>query len=214
MTHLGTQLIFQMKQLSLVHRMMILQLRTKDQSIFSKKPIGGWVSATEDAKVAASAPLHSSRLGHCVAIDSNVVVSGTIGYDIGRGAVYVFVKDSLGWETTTESVIIEATDNAQHDNFGHSVDIEGNIIVIGCPLQDSDQNDTGSIYVVETDNGQWDGKLGTIQLVGYNQAQDSNLGHDVAIEGNMILGGSIKSFGALPNGTNGYPGKILIFRRK
>jgi hypothetical protein len=55
------------------------------------KPGGGWVNATETAKLTASDGGYKQMLGGAVAMDGDAVVSA------GGGAAYIFAKPAGGW---------------------------------------------------------------------------------------------------------------------
>ena len=67
------------------------------------KPVGGWVSMTETAKLNTQngGPESNIYLGYSVTINSEVVVAGAPGSGIDAGDAYVFVKPVGGWTSTT-----------------------------------------------------------------------------------------------------------------
>ncbi len=83
------------------------------------KPGGGWVSATETAKLTASDGAASDHLGTSVAVSGDTVVVGrpsTVAR-LGQGSAYVFVKPGGGWVSATETAKLTASDGAADDRL-------------------------------------------------------------------------------------------------
>jgi hypothetical protein len=89
----------------------------------------------EDAKLVPSDGSPQGRFGNSVAIDGNIAVVGaTDGASMPEqsvpGAAYVFERQSNGtWRQVAK--LLPATEDGT-SNFGTSVAIEGNVIVVGC----------------------------------------------------------------------------------
>ena len=86
-----------------------------------------------------------------VAISGNTIVAGLRWADSRTGAVYVFVKPPGGWGNTTETAKLTASDRAVDDDFGYSVAISGDTIVVaaGSPTA------AGTAYVFVKPAGGW-----------------------------------------------------------
>jgi MYXO-CTERM domain-containing protein len=119
------------------------------------KPGGGWAGAlTETAKLTASDGAAGDRFGGSVAVSGDTVVVGALLDDIGansdQGSAYVFVKPGGGWTTTsTFNAKLTASDGAASDNFGFSVAVSGDTVVVGAFADDIGANaDQGSAYVL------------------------------------------------------------------
>ena len=111
-----------------------------------EKPGGGWVSATETAKLSASNGTNNDQFGSSVAIGGDTVVVGAAEDDSGKGSAYVFEKPGGGWVNATETAKFSASDGMGGDRFGTSVAISGDTVVAGAPGDDSNK---GSAYVFE-----------------------------------------------------------------
>jgi len=86
--------------------------------------------------------------GWSVAISGNTVVVGApLKYNEQRGAAYVFVRDNTTWGLAQELVPTVANDRAQ---FGYSVAISGDTIVVGAPW-----SAPGAAYIFTRQNGSW-----------------------------------------------------------
>lgn len=156
------------------------------------------------------------RFGYAVDIDGDYIVVGAYGEDDDvngnnnlskAGSAYIF-KNSAGIWSQTQKII--ANDRASNDEFGWSVAINGNTLVVGAHLEDEDENGlntiyhAGSAYIFElnTGTGVWSQSQ---KIVGGSRAADltypnggnagedvSDLfGHSVAISGNYLVVGSL-----------------------
>lgn len=71
----------------------------------------------------------SSFLGYAVAVDQDTAVVGAVNDNGGKGAAYVYFRDSSGW--TEQQVLTAGTSGAVGDEFGYSVAVSGNLAVVG-----------------------------------------------------------------------------------
>ena len=98
------------------------------------KPLTGWTTSTETAKLTASDGVAFLNFGRSVSTndDGSVVAAGAAPF-LTRGAVYVFTKPTNGWTDTSETTKLTASDGAAGDEFGISTALDslGTTIVIG-----------------------------------------------------------------------------------
>jgi len=75
-------------------------------------------------------------------------VIGAYGDDMpgkgNQGSAYVFIKPGGGWTDMTQTDKLTAGDGAANDEFGISVSVSNNTIVVGAHGDDTDQ---GSAYI-------------------------------------------------------------------
>jgi hypothetical protein len=134
-------------------------------------------------------------LGYAVAISGNTAIIGAIrsnttGED--SGAAYIFVRNGDIWVQQAKLV----GDNIEsRDNFGFSVAISGDIVVVGSPNNTS----TGSAYIFERVGAEWIQRRNRVRLrmfpydprgKGLIQSAASGFGYSVAITGKRIIIGS------------------------
>ena len=154
------------------------------------------------AKLAASDGAIVDRFGYSVAIDGDTVVVGAIDNDDGgseSGAAYVF-RTTDGWDTHIELKLM-AADAAANDNFGYSVAINGNTVVVGAVQVDN--GGTGATYVFRTtDGGDTYGQVA--KLTAADAAASDRFGTSVAIDGNTIVVGAYYK--------NSSEGAVYVFR--
>ena len=129
----------------------------------------------------ASSPLQfagkDAGFGHAVAVHGDTIVVGAYEEDHTDdtdtlddfGAAYVFTRPATGWADMTQTArLIAGSDAVANDEFGTSVAVHGDTIVVGAPEQDVDVTDnkddaTGSAYIF-TKPARW---LGQLEHPGY-----------------------------------------------
>lgn len=118
-----------------------------------KKTVNGWI---QEAKLLASSPEGGARFGHDIAFDGTTLLVSAIYEDANNkassGAVYVFNHNGSTW---AQSDKLTASNSAVSDNFGASVSLENNTILVGAPFTDSSLKDSGSVYVFTKSGNQW-----------------------------------------------------------
>jgi hypothetical protein len=176
------------------------------------KPGGGWVSATETAKLTASDGALDDQLGHSVAVSDDTVVVGAwfdnVGPNANQGSAYVFVKPGGGWVSATETAKLTASDGAGNDRFGQSVAASGDTAVVGAYFDDHAANaNQGSAYVFVKPGGGWVSATETAKLTASDGAADDRLGQSVAVSGDTVVVGAYFD----DVGTNANQGSAYVF---
>lgn len=158
-----------------------------------EEPVGGWATfvGNESAKLTASDAANNSYFGQSVAIDGDTAVVGAWLAN-AQGQAYVFEEPVGGWSTFAgnESGILTASDGATNDQFGASVGISADTIVVGAWRDNAPLNREGSAYVfVEPVTG-WANMMQDAKLTASDAATGDNLGNSVAIDGDLIVAGA------------------------
>ena len=176
------------------------------------KPGDGWdnpsgtgtVDLTETAKLTAPNAAVEDEFGYSVAVDSNTVVVGAYSDDstdtddnpvANSGSAYVFTKPSSGgWVSTSTAATLTATDAAAGDEFGSSVAVDGNTVVVGASGDDG-QSETldfmGSAFVfVMPGSGGWVSTSTAAKLTASTRGDNDYFGRSVAIDGDTIVVGA------------------------
>jgi LPXTG-site transpeptidase (sortase) family protein len=161
----------------------------------------------QEARLAPRDPNPGDTFGVSVAIDGNTVVVGATGSDTddisNAGAAYVFVREGINW---TQKAKLVASDPAPEDNFGSSVAIEGETILVGADGKDVFINfDAGAVYVFIRRAKAWDQKA---KLIASDARPGAYFGGAVALSGNRIVVGATE---ANPAGLRG-PGAAYVFK--
>jgi len=126
-------------------------------------------------------PIRGDFFGDSVSIYGNNILVGAIGVDAGTedaGSVYLFNTSGTLLQT-----FYNPTPNPG-DNFGHSVLISGNKVLVGAYKDDTGANDVGSVYLFNTSGN----LLHTFNKP--NPMPGDNFGLSISISGNYILVGA------------------------
>jgi hypothetical protein len=114
-----------------------------------EKPGAGWVDGTERAKLTASNPVDTDRLGLSVDVSGDTVVAGAWGDDTvasKAGAAYVFVSGG-DWANMTETAKLTSSDGVSGDHLGWSVAIDNDVVAAGAPGNLFDGAGDGKTYL-------------------------------------------------------------------
>ncbi len=104
----------------------------------------------EVAKLRGSLVDGGDAFGHTVAVDGPTIVVGAPGSGGNTGRVYVFERTGNNW---TETATLSASNAAAGDQFGFSVDVDGDKVAVGAPRKESD--DWGGGYVFQRNAPGW-----------------------------------------------------------
>ena len=163
--------------------------------LFTKPDKSGWATDTETAKLTASDGAVDDYFGYSVAVDGDTVVVGAYwddGNDYNYGSAYLFTKpDNSGWATDTETAKLTASDKAVSDEFGHSVAVDGDTVVVGAYQDDDNGSNSGSAYLFTKPNtGRWTTGTQTAKLTASDGADFDLFGYSVAVEGDTVVAGA------------------------
>lgn len=144
---------------------------------------------TQQAKLVPSPAVSNGTFGDTVAIDGDTIVVGSTPYNqIGRA--YVFGRNGADW-TQQASFTAPAPDGNINDDFGNSVDVKGDTVVIGAPYA-APLLHQGAAYVSTRTGTTWS----TLTPLVATPAADTGFGYSVALDGDTLLVGSdiLKSY--------------------
>jgi hypothetical protein len=120
-----------------------------------------------------------------VAIGGNTVAASPIG-----ASVFVYVKPASGWHSATQTAILSPSNPTTAANFGSSIAIAENTIVVGCDQATVGGNSRqGALYVFVEPAGGWTNMTETAILTASDGKAGYELGATVAIDGDTIVGG-------------------------
>jgi hypothetical protein len=145
---------------------------------------------TRQAKLIASDAVANARFGISVAIDGDTVVVGadtdseTFTY---AGAAYVFTRNGNTW---TQQAKLVASDAATIDQFGGSVAIAADTVVVGATGDDLSPTaeNAGAAYVYKREGDTW---VQQAKLVAADRAAFDYFGISVAIAHDTVVVGAI-----------------------
>jgi hypothetical protein len=147
------------------------------------------VIEAQEAKLHAGVPNNKALFGHAVALEGSLAVVGAPLDDTvsgtDAGAAYVYQRSGSRW---TEVALLVGSAASELDLVGKSVDISGDVIVVGSHLDDPNGiNAAGSAYVFVACGGGW---IEACRLTHPNPAVGDQFGFRVRVDGNTIVVGS------------------------
>ncbi len=174
-----------------------------------RRNAGAWV---QEAILQASNPTAEDYFGSAVAISGETIVVGAPSEDsaatgvngnqadntkANAGAAYVFVLQGGQW---VQQAYLKASNSDAGDNFGYTVGVSGDSIVVGAPNEDSDATtingsqansaaspNAGAAYVFVRSGTNWTQQA---YLKASNAFNSDQFGGSVAISGNTIIAGA------------------------
>jgi hypothetical protein len=138
---------------------------------------------------------YPDNFGYAIAMSGDTVVVGAPGAHYNYGAVYVYVKPASGWANMTQTAELTPSDGFTFLDFGLSVGISGNTIVVG-------SYGNNAAYVFTEPPGGWQNMTETAVLSNTNGVA-TLFGENVAIDGPTIAVSEPKTFT--------YRGRVQIF---
>lgn len=144
----------------------------------------GWPFFQQLSHPAAAA---NDLFGRSVSISGNYAIVGAYADDVGsnadQGSALVFQFDGSSWV-----FMQQLTDpaGAANDNFGNSVCISGDDIIVGVQSDDVTVTNQGSAFVFHYDGSVW---TATDQLFEQTPATGEQFGNHVCISGNYAIVG-------------------------
>ena len=155
------------------------------------KPGNGWATATETAKLTAFDGDAGDNFGFRVAVNGDTVVAGARRDDdngLNSGTVYLFTEPGNGWATATETAKLTASDGDAGDDFGVSVAVDEDTVVVGARWDDDNGSKSGSAYVfTKPTSGGWATATETAKLIASDGAADDGFGTSVAVDGDTVV---------------------------
>jgi len=120
-----------------------------------------------------------------------------------KGAVDLYHKQSGQWVKFKE---LTASDGQAEDQFGTSVDLDGDILVVGAQGDDDAAELAGATYVFERNVGGADNWGETAKFTPEGAQIRDTVGGNVSVDGNLVASGTSRS-----NATDGIPGFVEVF---
>ncbi|MBL8181278.1 MAG: VCBS repeat-containing protein [Blastocatellia bacterium] len=159
--------------------------------LFTVNQLAGTGGVVVPAKVSSADSLVSDFFGNSVSISGNTAIVGAQGHQIGsngdQGAAYIFVNNGSVWQLQ-QKLVMPVSDAQASAQFGYSVAISGDTVIVGSPTQDNGGNtDQGAAYVYVRSGTTWTFQQRLRQSDG---APGDNFGWSVALDGNTAVVGA------------------------
>ncbi len=147
-------------------------------------------AAQQQTRLDATDHPAGSWVGWSVALDGDVVVTGSPLRTGGVGGAYVFERETgtVGAPWTQKGFLVPSDIQSQ-DQFGYAVDVEGDLIVASSGLKDTMGENAGAVYFFSRDNtGTWI-ESGVVYA---SDAEPGDLfGHSICLKGDRLIVSSI-----------------------
>ena len=152
---------------------------------------------SQKAKLIASDGAADDEFGISVAVDGDTIVVGAHQNDADtnnndEGAAYLFTEPASGWADMTQKAKLTASDAAANDEFGISVAVDGDTIVVGAHQNDADtnNNDEGAAYLFTEPASGWADMTQKAKLTASDAAAEDLYGYSVAVSGDTVVVGA------------------------
>ncbi len=144
------------------------------------------------------------EFGNSIAMDGNYAAIGAhldnIGNVLNQGSVYIFFFNGANWVQQAKLI---ASDGAANDNFGSSVSISGDYVVVGADGDNVGANSNqGSAYIFLRSGNNWTQQA---KITAANGAASDNFGCSAGISGSyIVVGAKSDDIGANTNEGSAY----------
>ena len=139
----------------------------------------------QDAKLHASDGEASAKFGSTVAIQGDTIVVGAYLHGFNNpGSAYVFRRVGDAW---IEEASLVPSDLGPNDNFGFSVAISGDTVLVGSWI--GGPGGPGSAYVFRREGGDW---VELIKLTASDGASGDRFGVSVGVSGDVAIVGAFQ----------------------
>jgi hypothetical protein len=163
---------------------------------------GGTNNWGQVQELAASDAGREGGFGVSVSLSGDTVVVGAYTKNSAAGAAYVFDRNQGGTNNWGQVQELAASDAAAHDQFGYSVSISGDTVVVGANGKNSN---TGAAYVFDRNQGGTNNWGWVKELAASDAAAGDDLGWSVSISGDTVVVGA--------PGKNSLTGAAYVFDR-
>ena len=147
---------------------------TNSGSVYVFRTTDGGATYDEVQTLRASSPKAGANFGNALAADGDTLVIGAYSDNSYKGAVYVFRKS---FSTYAQVARLTGSGVAEDDEFGTSVDVSGDTIVVG-----TEYTDAAFVYRTSDGGATW---AAVTTLEG-----SDDFGQSVAIDGDTIVIGA------------------------
>lgn len=146
----------------------------------------GWV---EQDKFLASDAAENSLFGSSVSVSGDYAIIGAPWYKIQgigekTGAAYIFERANLLW---TEKITLSHAEIRAGDQFGDVVTIFGAYAAVGAPMDDDDEQNSGSVFVYARNGSTWQ-EQDTLRASNANQ--NDQFGSSLDMYGDRLIVGA------------------------
>jgi hypothetical protein len=156
---------------------------------------------SQQAKITASDGAVNDLFGTRARIAGDTIVIGAQQHNSRRGAAYIFTRSGTTW---SQQAKLTASDAAANDNFGSSVNISADTVVVGAYAENSG---AGAAYVFTRSGTSWSQQA---KLTASDRATNDYFGNTgIGISGDTVaVGARVKPYSGYV-----YKGAAYVFTR-
>lgn len=146
-----------------------------------------------ETKLIAADSAAGDQFSSSVSVSGDIAVVGAFADDddgSASGSAYVFGRDEGGPDNWGLVKKLTASDAAAADNFGTSVSISGDTIVVGALGDDDNGSASGSAYVFDRDEGGVSNWGEVKKLTAGDGAATDTFGRSVSVSGDTVVVGA------------------------
>jgi len=154
---------------------------------------GGSESWGEAKKFTVNPSTPNSNFGFSVSINDDFAVIGAPGDNSTTGAAYVYGRNFGGPDNWALVKKLTASDAVANSEFGSSVSISGDLIIVGAIVDDhggSSSNDLGAAYIFSRNLGGPENWGQVKKLVASDAQNNDRFGRSVSISGDYAIAGA------------------------
>jgi hypothetical protein len=145
----------------------------------------GWI---ETQKLTASDAAWGDLFGWSVAVSGDTMVVGARGYDDRLGSAYLFTRSPFGWvETAKLTPSDESPSEYFGDEFGYSVGVSDDAVVVGAPRNSEAGDESGAAYLFTRFPFGW---IETAKLTASDAAALDRFGSSIGFSGGRVVVGA------------------------
>jgi hypothetical protein len=158
--------------------------------VFVEPPTGWATTSVPNGELTASDGSYFDLFGISVAVSGETITVGAPFHhdQTGPGEVYLFEKPPTGWANATQTATLTRSNAGPYDEFGLTVAINGNTVVVGAPQAVGENNGQGVVDVFVKPSKGWSDRTENAELVAPIFIQ--HFGWSVAIEGVKVTVGT------------------------
>ena len=161
------------------------------------------------SKIQSKKPKADDAFAQSVSVSGDYMAVGVPFNDdvaLGGGTAYLFKKDSDG--KLQQIAKFRADDVQENDNFGHSISIDGDYIIVGAPNEDTSAENGGTVYLFKRKSDDKNDVRQIAKIDADDTKENDLFGYSVSISGNYIAVGAYQEDSKADNAGSAY-----LFRR-
>ncbi len=139
---------------------------------------------TQNQRLTASDASAGHKFGSSVSVSGDYAVVGAYGDNSREGSAYVFVHSGSAW---TQQQKLTASDAASGDQFGYSVSVSGDYVVVGASVDGPAGSTRESAYVFVRSGTTWTQQQ---KLAASDAAWSDYFGFSVSVSGDYAVVGA------------------------